>query len=134
MRTFTALFFLALATLACSGANTPSPADIECALPPDANACETCLQATCEDECRACVDDTECYKCTDADELGQECVSNAKVGLLIGCVLGNCQDECTKEPSRKKRQRVGRGREGGGGGGGGGGKGGKSGKGGKNDH
>ena len=112
MRTFTALVFLALATLACSGATTPSAADTECALPPDANACETCLQATCEDECRACVADDTCYKCTDSELPDDVCFADPEVGELVSCVLGNCQTECTKEPSRKKRQRVGRGREG----------------------
>jgi hypothetical protein len=112
MRKLTVLAFVGLLTLACSGATTPSQADIECALPADANACESCLHATCEDECRACVDDPSCFACTDSENPPPDCLSNPGVGALVGCVLGNCVEECTKEPSRKKRQRVGKGRDG----------------------
>ncbi|MEQ1506115.1 MAG: hypothetical protein ABMB14_28035 [Myxococcota bacterium] len=105
------------ASLACSGTGS-SLADQECTPAADANACDTCLITACEDTCRACVDDVECYKCTDGGD-SSACEGDPETAAFLACLLtAPCQTECTAEPPKKKRLK-------GGGGGGGGGKGGK---------
>ncbi|MEQ1566743.1 MAG: hypothetical protein ABMA64_13965 [Myxococcota bacterium] len=90
---------------------------MECKLPDNANSCEACLFAACEQSCRTCVEDAECYECTKTEDPSSDCMTDPEVSQLIGCIVGNCTTECTSEPPRNPRQRVGRGRRGTGGGG-----------------
>jgi hypothetical protein len=118
MKYLTAVTFVLVCTLACTG-GAPSAADVECALPDNANQCEACLYAACEQSCRTCVEDAECFGCTKSDEPDSDCMTDPEVAQLIGCIVGNCTTECMAEEPRNPRQRIGRPRRGGPGGGGG---------------